>query len=83
MATSQGPSLPSLAGLAQRVGAALKERKEPIAVVESSSGGLVSAALLAVPGASNFESERPTRCGCEGLRQGLPKPLSPDAALRY
>jgi len=51
---SKGASLPSLAALAQRVGAALKERKETVAVVESSSGGLVSAALLAIPGASSF-----------------------------
>lgn len=54
MVASESSSLPSLAALAQRVGAALKERKETIAVVESSSGGLVSAALLAVPGASRF-----------------------------
>ncbi|MDM0108074.1 CinA family protein [Variovorax sp. J22R24] len=54
MVASRNSSLPSLADLAQRAGAALKERKETIAVVESSSGGLVSAALLAVPGASSF-----------------------------
>lgn len=54
MVTSKRSGLPSLADLAQRAGATLKERKETIAVVESSSGGLVSAALLAVPGASAF-----------------------------
>lgn len=37
---------------AEAVGAALKARGESIAVAESSAGGLVSAALLAVPGAS-------------------------------
>ncbi|MCE9521529.1 MAG: CinA family protein [Alphaproteobacteria bacterium] len=35
-------------------GALLKERGERIAIAESSSGGLISAALLAVPGASIY-----------------------------
>ncbi len=39
---------------AERLGALLKARKETVAVAESSSGGLVSAALLAVPGASAY-----------------------------
>lgn len=51
---TEDAGLPSLASLAERVGAVLKTRKETIAVVESSAGGLVSAALLAVPGASVF-----------------------------
>lgn len=46
--------LPPLATLAARVGATLKERGETVAVTESSAGGLVSAALLAIPGASAF-----------------------------
>lgn len=46
--------LPSLATLAARVGAALRERGQTVAVTESSAGGLVSAALLAIPGASAF-----------------------------
>ena len=37
-----------------RVGALLKARGETVAVAESSAGGLISAALLAVPGASAF-----------------------------
>jgi PncC family amidohydrolase len=40
--------------LAERAGALLKRRKETIAIAESSSGGLLSAALLAVPGASAY-----------------------------
>ena len=39
---------------AERLGALLKARNETVAVAESSSGGLVSAALLAVPGASAY-----------------------------
>jgi PncC family amidohydrolase len=43
-----------LLSLAERAGAALKRRKETIAIAESSSGGLLSAVLLAVPGASAY-----------------------------
>ena len=39
---------------AEQIGEALKARDETIAISESSSGGLISAALLAVPGASTF-----------------------------
>ena len=39
---------------AERVAALLRARKETVAVAESSAGGLVSAALLAVPGASDY-----------------------------
>ena len=38
-----------LEALAAEIGAALKARGEKIAVAESSSGGLISAALLSVP----------------------------------
>jgi PncC family amidohydrolase len=44
----------ALAPLAQRVAARLVERRETVAIAESSTGGLVSAALLAVPGASAY-----------------------------
>ena len=40
--------------LAAEVGEALKARGETVAVAESSSGGLVSAALLSVAGASKY-----------------------------
>jgi PncC family amidohydrolase len=43
-----------LAALAQTIADELKARGETIAVVESAAGGLISAALLAVPGASAF-----------------------------
>jgi nicotinamide-nucleotide amidase len=43
-----------LAGLAGPVAALLRARKETVAVAESSAGGLISAALLAVPGASAY-----------------------------
>ena len=48
------PISEELTELANRVGARLKERGETVAVAENSAGGLVSAALLAVPGASAY-----------------------------
>ena len=39
---------------AERVATLLRRRKESVAVCESSAGGLISAALLAVPGASDY-----------------------------
>lgn len=39
---------------AAQVGALLKARNETVAVCESSAGGLITAALLAVPGASAY-----------------------------
>ena len=39
---------------AEKIAALLKARKETISVAESSTGGLVSAALLAMPGASAY-----------------------------
>jgi PncC family amidohydrolase len=44
----------ALARMAESVGEKLKERNESIAVAESSAGGLISAALLAVAGASAY-----------------------------
>jgi PncC family amidohydrolase len=44
----------SLTQLGSAVGALLKERKHTIAVSESSAGGLINAALVAVPGASAY-----------------------------
>src|SRR5687767_14749838 len=39
---------------AERVAVLLKARKETVAIAESSAGGLITAALLAVPGASAY-----------------------------
>ena len=44
----------TLLPLAEKIAASLVARKETIAVAESSTGGLISAALLAVPGASAY-----------------------------
>jgi PncC family amidohydrolase len=43
-----------LTSLATPVAALLRQRQETIAIAESSAGGLISAALLAVPGASAY-----------------------------
>ena len=40
--------------LAEKIAVMLKDRRENIAVAESTTGGLVSAALLSVPGASAY-----------------------------
>lgn len=43
-----------LVAQAERVAALLQARKQTVAVAESSAGGLITAALLAVPGASAY-----------------------------
>ena len=45
---------PELTDVAQRVGVLLRERRETVVVAEGSAGGLISAALLSVPGASAY-----------------------------
>jgi PncC family amidohydrolase len=44
----------ALSELGRAVGALLKEKKQTIAVAESSAGGLINATLVAVPGASAY-----------------------------
>ncbi|MCI0438992.1 MAG: CinA family protein [Chloroflexi bacterium] len=46
--------MPDLTSMAASVGALLKERRQTISVAESSCGGLISASLVAVPGASAY-----------------------------
>src|SRR6195952_5911974 len=43
-----------LIGIAEKIAVKLIERKQTIAIAESSTGGLISAALLSVPGASAY-----------------------------
>ena len=43
-----------LIGIAEQIAAKLVAKKQTIAVAESSTGGLISAALLSVPGASAY-----------------------------
>ena len=43
-----------LTSLAEKVGRLLIERKQTLAVSESSSGGLIAASLLSIPGASTY-----------------------------
>ena len=44
----------TLLPLAEKIAGVLKARRETIAVAESSTGGLIAAALLALPGASAY-----------------------------
>ena len=46
--------MPDLSSLAASVGALLKETEQTLAVTESSCGGLLSACLVAIPGASAY-----------------------------
>lgn len=76
---------------ARRVGDKLKARGETVAVAESSGGGLISAALLAVPGASAYflggavVYTRQARGGLVGITdddmKGLRSSSEPYAAL--
>ncbi|MGQ4810103.1 putative competence-damage inducible protein [Candidatus Entotheonellaceae bacterium PAL068K] len=46
--------MPDLSPLAASVGQLLKQTRQTVAVAESSAGGLISAALVAIPGASAY-----------------------------
>ena len=60
----------NLSAMTESVGALLKQNQQTIAVSESSCGGLLSASLVAIPGASAFYVGGAviyTRTGQEGL----------------
>ncbi len=44
----------AITDMSQRIGTLLRERGETVAVAEGSAGGLISAALLSIPGASAY-----------------------------
>jgi len=46
--------MPDLSSMAASVGALLKQRQQTVAVSESACGGVISASLVAVPGASAY-----------------------------
>jgi PncC family amidohydrolase len=50
----EGCTMDTLLPLAEKIAARLSARRETVAVAEGSAGGLISAALLAVPGASAY-----------------------------
>ena len=83
---------------AEKAGLLLKERRETIVIAESSTGGLISAALLAVPGASAYflggavrlhEEARARAAGMEmperhaGLDRGLCAASGAEARERF
>lgn len=68
----------------------LKSRKETISVAESSSGGLISASLLAIPGASSYflggsvvytMAARKVFLSMHNQQLGSMKPLTPEYGL--
>ena len=70
--------MPDLSATAASVGALLKERQQTLSVSESSCGGLLSACLVAIPGASAYYvggSVVYTRAAHKGLLQ------VPDSAM--
>ena len=58
----------TLLPIAERIAARLKDRKETLSVAESSAGGLISAALVAQPGASAFYASGTVVYTLEGRR---------------
>ncbi|WP_419757553.1 CinA family protein [Acidisoma sp.] len=75
--------------LAERIGTALKARGETIAIAESSTGGLISAALLSVSGASAYFRgggviyTAQARLALLGIPEPLPAPVERAATQLY
>lgn len=64
--------MPDLSSMAVTVGSLLKQYQQTVAVAESAAGGLISAALVAVPGASAYYAGGAviyTRAARQGLLQ--------------
>ena len=73
---------PELLAAAARVGQALKDRSETVGVAEGSCGGLVSAALLAVPGASAYYAGGAVIYTLAASRAFLAGAVDPPSGLR-
>ena len=81
-----------LLGHSSRIGALLKKRAETVAVAESAAGGLITAALLAVPGASAWclggtviytrQAWEALRDFDEALLEGARSATEPNARIR-
>jgi nicotinamide-nucleotide amidase len=75
--------------IAERIGSALKARGETIAVAESSTGGLISAALLSVAGASAYFRgggviyTHQARQALLGIPEPMPAPVERAATQPY
>lgn len=65
--------LRNILDLAFKVGSRLAARKHRVAVIEATSGGLIAAALLTVPGASSFFISSSVVYGVKGYSTTLPK----------
>jgi nicotinamide mononucleotide (NMN) deamidase PncC len=71
----------SLLPLAETIAARLIERRETIAIAEGSAGGLISASLLAVPGAIYTAAARSALLGIEAADMTGLRPASEAYAL--
>jgi nicotinamide-nucleotide amidase len=75
--------------IAERISAALKARGETIAIAESSTGGLISAALLSVGGASTYFRgggviyTAQARLALLGIADPMPPPVERAATQLY
>ena len=90
--TTNLPNLPNLLSAADAVGPMLVARKETITISETSTGGLIAAMLLAVPGASAYFKGATVPYSLQSRRQWLAmnrdtvadlEPMSEDMAMRF